>query len=479
MKKLFILVATVLVSFMAAPLCAAQVKVFVAEINSSGAQGRDDMKTTLQTLLTSRLNGAGVAAAGSAAEADVVVSGSYIAIGRNFSIDAVAKNSAGKTVARAFVQGESQDELIPAVGVLAGKLSAELSNNYSGGQANASPVPPASGGALIKPAAQETVTAGEWLSSRLTGAVNLLAVGQVLPDGSREIFLAEERRLGYYRQGSDLKLVNEVEFKVSEKIVSLDALEAGEGAVDIYVTIIRGGEPASQVWQVRGDKLQMVAGDLPYFFRTVSLSGMGKKLYAQAMGRDDDFYGEVAEAVRSGSAVALKNPIKMPRSGNIYSFNQFRDRDGKVITAVLNPDGYLIVYDQQMKELWRSNDRFGGSELFFQREDDSNLRVSGDRYRWVFMNQRIQVTPKGDVLVGRNDGFWVLGNARSYKRGAVHCLIWNGSSMEEKWRTRETQNYMPDYLFDDARKELLILQTVQRPGIATRGASSLSIRKTE
>jgi hypothetical protein len=169
----------------------------------------------------------------------------------------------------------------------------------------------------------------------------------------------------------------------------------------------------------------------------------------------------------------------MPRYGTIYSFNQLHDRDGKVLTVVINPDGYLIVYDRDLKELWRSNDRFGGSELYFQKEDDANVRATGEKFRWVFINQRIQVSSTGQILVGKNDGFWVMGTARSYKRGAVYCLAWNGSSLEEKWRTRETQDYMPDYLFDEARNELLILQTVQRPSITSRGASSLSIKKVE
>jgi hypothetical protein len=72
-----------------------------------------------------------------------------------------------------------------------------------------------------------------------------------------------------------------------------------------------------------------------------------------------------------------------------------------------------------------------------------------------------------------------LGNARTYKKGAVYSLAWNGSSLEEKWRTRDTQNYMPDYYLDEARNELLILQTVQRTGLAVRGASSLAIKKVE
>ena len=169
----------------------------------------------------------------------------------------------------------------------------------------------------------------------------------------------------------------------------------------------------------------------------------------------------------------------MPRYGTIYTFNQFKGRDGATFMTVINPDGYLIVYDQNNKELWRSNDPFGGSELYFQREDELHLRVTGNKYRWVFMNQRIQVSSKGEILVGKNDGFWVLGNSRTYKRGAVYCFAWNGSSLEEKWHTRETQNYMPDFFFDEARNELLILQTVQRPGISSRGASSLAIKKVE
>lgn len=498
MKKLIILLAVLSVQLTAVPLFAAQMRVFVAEMNATGVQNPDEMKVTLQTLLASRLNGDKILAVGSAAEADAVVSGSYISIGKIFSIDAVAKTAAGKTLTRAFVQGGNLDELIPAIGTLAEKLTAELTKISSGSSALTGaatlptlPVPKsdiikneqlqaAVTGEFIKPRAAEPVSAASgWLSPRLTGAANLLATGKILPDGRREIFLAEEQRLAYYRQGADMKLVAEVEFKPTEKIISLDTAAGSDGSLDIYVTIIRSNELASQVWQVKGDKLLQVAEKLPYFFLSASLAGGPKKLYAQAMGRNEDFYGDVAEASRNGSVITLKNSIKMPRYGTIYNFNQFSDRDGKVFTTVINPDNYLIVYDQQLNELWRSNDKFGGSELYFQKEDDSNMRVTGERSRWVFMNQRIQVSSKGEVLVGKNDGFWVLGNARSYKRGAVYCLVWNGSSLDEKWRTRDTQNYMPDYYFDEPSNELLILQTVQRPGITSRGASSLSIKKVE
>jgi hypothetical protein len=503
MKKQTIALIALLSMLFAVPAFAAQLRVFVADMNAIGAQNKDEMKATLQMLLSSRLNSDRIIAVGSAAEADAVVTGTYVTIGKVFSVDALAKTLGGKTLTRAFVQGDSQDELIPAMGKLADKLSAELGKIYASGQipaASESAVLPARiplsapksdlikndqqvrlapAGEFIKPREQELGNTGGWLSKRLDGAANLMAVGKKLPDGSREIILAEERRLSFYHQSADMKLVAETEFSAAEKILSLDTIEGSDGNLDIYVTILRSEEPASQVWQLKGDKLVRVAEKLPYFFRTISLAGGPKRLYAQAMGREEDFYGDVSEAARSGSNIILKNPIKMPRYANIYSFNQFRDSEGKTFTIAINPDGYLIVYDQELREFWRSNDRFGGSELYFQKEDNTSARLSGEKYRWVFMNQRIQVTLKGEVLVGKNDGFWVMGNARSYKKGAVYNLLWNGSSLEEKWRTRDTQNYMPDYFYDEVRNELLILQTVQRPSLTSRGASSLAIKKVE
>ena len=504
MKRQIALLILLIVVITSVPVFAAQIRVYVADMNAIGVQNKDEMKATLQMLLASRLNGANLMAVGSAAEADVMVTGTYVTIGKIFSVDALAKSAAGATLTRAFVQGESQDELIPAVGKLADKLSADLARIYAGAKpeagtavmaAPAVTVPLASAKSniikneqqlhkapaseFIKPRDYEQGGTGGWLSKRLNGAANLLAIGKTLPDGSREIFLAEDRRLVYYRQSADMKLVAEAELGNSEKILALDTVENGDGTLDIYLTILRSEELSSQVWQVKGDKLELTAQNLPYFFRSFSLAGGPKKLYAQAMGREDDFFGSVSEAVRTGSAINLKNPIKMPRYGSIYSFNQFRDSDGKTQTIAINPDGYLVVYDQEMKELWRSNDKFGGSELYFQKDDDDNVRVTGDKFRWVFMNQRIQVSSKGDILVGKNDGFWVLGNARSYKKGAVYCFTWDGSSLSEKWRTKDTQNYMPDYHYDEAHNELLILQTVQRPGVATRGASSLAIKKVE
>ena len=507
MNKQLALIASFLLMLLSMPALAAPVRVFVADMNAVGVHNKDELRLTLQALLASRLNSDKITAVGSATEADAIVSGTYVTIGKIFSVDAMAKTSAGRTLTRAFVQGESQDELIPAVGKLADKLSAELTKIYFTDNTATLTAPPASFPApaktfspisapksdiikkeqvrpapvteFIKPEEYEHGSTSGWVSKRLNGAANLLAVGRSLAGGDREIFLAEDHRVAFFRQGVVMKLVTEIEFAPSEKIVSLDTIDNGNNSVELYVTIIRSDELASQIWRLKDDRLVKVAENLPYYFRALSLAGAPKKLYAQSMGRSSDFYDDLAEVIRNGAKITLGNRIKPPRFGDIYSFNQFTDSDGKTFSVVINPDGYLVVHDQDLKELWRSNDKFGGSELYFQVNDSENSRVTGQNFRWIFMNQRIQVTSKGDVLIGKNEGFMVLGNARKYKKGSVYCFSWNGSSLEEKWRTRDTQNYMPDYFYDEARNELLILQTVQRSGITTRGAASLAIKKVE
>jgi hypothetical protein len=501
MKKLIVLLAALVTLLAALPAFAGQVRVFVAELNAIGVQNRDEMKMTLQTLLASRLTSDGIVTVGSAAEADVVVTGTYVTIGKVFSVDALAKTPAGTTITRAFVQGESQDELIPAIGKLAEKLSAELTKLPAEGAAPVAIKPqPAKGSSEIirqgkeeirkvpegeiirqEPKQARSSAAGEkgWISRQLPGAANVLAVGATLPDGSREIFLGQDNRVQYFRQGEVMKLTATVDFIATEKVISVDTADAdGDGRQELYITVIRSGELASQIWEMQGDRLVKIAGDLPYYFRAISLGGGPNRLYLQEQSTDTDFYGPVYEASRAGTKISKKNPIKMPRYGNVYNYNQFRDRDGSQLSVVIGSDNNLIVYNKELKEVWRSNDKFGGTDLYFMREDP-NVRVTGEQFRKVYLEMHIHVTPKNEIMVGRNDGTFVFGNVRLYKKGSVYCFEWGGSSLDELWRTREVQNYMPDYWFDEGRNELLLLMMPLKPGPGEDGTAALTIKKVE
>ncbi len=517
MKRLIFLLLMVMIAtpvFGADPL-----RIYVGEFNAVGVQAKEETKAVLQSLLTSRLNSDKLLTVSTAGEAEVVVGGTYVAIGKQYNLDAFVKTAAGQTVARSFVQGEGgQEVLFGAVGSLAEKLSAELLKKVEAGSvprlavtAAAPPVaqvalpvvqprpqpsdivrtaqPDQSGdlqrvpqGDIVRPQAFYRGSPNQGEIKRLDGMYNLLAVGPSDASNKRLLFMAQNQSVAVLREG-ETRPISGFSLKATQKVVGLDYVDAdGNGTAELYVTIMTSGEVESQIWELKHNKLVKLAENIPYFLRAIGLAGGPLKLYAQEQGRgDEQYYGDVYEAVLQGKKIVKKAKIVMPRYGNLYSFNQFKQQNGELLTVVYHENNYLVVYDKDQKEVWRSNDAFGGSELFYQVEDLDRVRVYGDKYRWYFMNQRIQVTAKQEVLVGKNEGFYVLGNARMYKKGAVYSLYWNGAALEEVWRTKDTQNYMPDFWFDETKSQLLLLQKTQREDVLTRtkGATALQIKKVE
>ena len=81
------------------------------------------------------------------------------------------------------------------------------------------------------------------------------------------------------------------------------------------------------------------------------------------------------------------------------------------------------------------------------------------------------VTEKGEVVVPQNAGFFVLGNVRSYSSHSILSLIWNGSELEEKWRSKQVKNYLADFSFDPQTREIVQLEVTQKTGLGSKGGS--------
>lgn len=463
------------------PLAASaeNIRAYIADFAVSSSD-TSDLKGTLKRLFATRLAGDGVTTVESAAEADVIVSGSYTTLGKMFSLDAVAKTAAGKQVAAAFEQGEGLDALIPAVGKLSARLKGELIKQapqpaeVRAPAAATSPIPvPAP--VTKSPEIVRAEPVHGWISQRIAGAKSALATW-----GSAEIVMADDEALQLYRRGEKLTLLNQAPLPANQRILGIDAMGPDrDGKVFVFVTALDREVPSSRVFQVQNDTLKLVAQDLPYMFRTLSPYGGDKKLYAQQMGRSEDYYGDVYEATFADGRIKLGSAIRMPRFANIFNFNLFRDAAGKPYLAAYSDSGYLLVYDENGDEIWRSSDKFGGTETYFQRRDSENERSTGTPFRTRFIDQRILVTEKGEVVVPQNAGFFVLGNQRSYSRYSMVAFTWNGSSLEESWRTKASQNYLPDFAYHPAGRELVLLEVTQKKGIAGKGGSLVRVTRPD
>ena len=479
---------------------ASQIRAYVAPFSVTGAPDSAVLRNSLQGLLSSRLSKDEVIAVESPEGADISIKGSYFAFGSVFSIDTVAKSSSGSVLVRAFEQGERQEEVLQAVNKLAKTLLSGIEKNYgktAAGSAAAPATTPAparsqtvsADSAVVKAPPQSDIVrvatvaelaASGLISQKLPGELIGIALGRTLASGEREVFIAGIHSVQYFLQGKELKLQTEITLPIYQQIIAIETADLdADGALELYLTVMNGDDLASQVWTVADNSLQKLAEKLPYYFRAVSMQGREKTIFAQQTARDSDFFGDIYELKRKGALFGISEPLKLPRYANIFNTATFLNKEGKRLFAVLKQDGYLLVFDESGKNLWESSDKYGGSESFFTREDLANMNVTGSKRRKIFLEQRITVTKNGEIIVPKNDGFFVIGNNRSYSKNSVFSFAWNGVALDELWHTKLSQNYLADYRYDEGAKELLMLEVVKKAGIIEKGATALYINKVE
>lgn len=502
-KTLFAVISAFLLIALPFASTAAPLKTYVAEFNVAGAPNKDELKVTLQGLLASRLNPEQIQLVEKPDKAELLMTGSYALFGKMFSIDVLLKNALNGTMTKVFEQGESQDDLIPAFGRLARKLDRELAKSQpvAASPALPAPVPAPVAAAAVVPAAAYKIeaplakaeesyvvksnipsrnTPGSWTSDPLSGVFTSIALGRTLPSGEREIFMAGERSIRYLRKGTDLKQIAEVSVPASAKILAIDSADLDhDGTPEIYVSIVDRKTISSRVYQPSEAGLELVADNQPWLYRGIGHDLKGRMVFAQAVSSNGEYFNGIAELVKSGSRFETRNSRTLPRPGNIFNFSLFRDASGAEKMVIMDEDGYLIIHAADGSELWKSSDKYGGSETFFNYESVAQLRAKGDKYRWNFLEQRITALPDGTLIVPRNDGTFSIGNNRSYNKHSIFGLQWSGSILREAWHTRLTPSYLADYAFDAATREVVLLEVVQKAGLFGTGKTALSINKLD
>jgi hypothetical protein len=435
----------------------------------------------------SRLNSAEIQAVENQADAEIEIIGSYIVFGTVFSLDAVVKTSSGVFIDRVFVQGDAENELIPSVAEMAKRLRRAILkwNPLLASSATAEPpepaaekIPLATVKKEIRPAVKpvttpkpvittkavtapkpEKISAKPWVSPRFADTFNGIATGRTIAAEGTEIFMTAEHYLRYYLKNDDLKFIAEVVFEPEEQVIGVDVADMdSNGTPEIYVSILKEGVAASQVYVSENRQLKKVKANLPYLLRGIALEGKARRIFAQKITADGSFSGYVYELAKSGENFTVKNPLQLPLFANLYNFNRFKDSKGRLLFVVAHPDGYLLVYSPDKKQLWKSRDKFGGSETLVCNAkvvDASSPLVTACNFS---PPQRLLVTSGGEVIVSRNIGLTTSGAIRSYSKNNVVKLIWNGTALEEKQRTEQSQNYLADFSFDELSRELMLLE---------------------
>ncbi|MBI3121554.1 MAG: hypothetical protein HYZ03_04645 [candidate division NC10 bacterium] len=316
-----------------------------------------------------------------------------------------------------------------------------------------------------------------------------MAVGELTGDGTMKLAISDGQ--GVYVYGLDkagIKQVWSFAGGTTDNVIALDAADINKnGVAEIFVTNYTAHGLRSYVLEYRNAKFEKIWDEVPLHFRVLEGPDGSPQLYAQAAGQDKPFDGPVRQYAWQGNRYVPGAVVPLPKQFNtVYGFALADvDGDGAPEVLVLDPLDYLRVYDRSGTEIYRSSDRYGGSEMVLEYDPSragENPRSGIEPNRFALQSrmyfQDILGDGKRQLIVPRNTpSTGYVFKTRLYDKGKIFGLNWDGVGMQAVWETRELPGYIADFSLVDPegtgnRKLVLLVVQTNLLGIA-RGRSSV------
>jgi TolB-like protein len=406
--------------------------------------------------------------------ADYVVYGSITKAGEYISLDAKIVNVAGtRPTTSAFAQHKGIDEVMTKVDTFA----QDIGNRILGRGASYEHRGPLQGRQFLM---YQSLGYSKMLSfpGRVLKGV---AVGDIDGDGKNEIVAMDHSQLWIYRdEGKDIKLVAEFKTPDSNEFLTLDVIDiTGDKRAEICVTNLVGESLQSFILTYEDGTFRYLAKGLNWYLRVVKVPGKGEALLAQYMGTDTDYAGPLRLVKWTGKKVKMGDKLKTGKKGQlptevewIYDFTsgKFTSPDAQefLVMEESSGKGKARLLDLTGSVPWKSADELGGSDNFIDRMS----LLADKRGSAAKTPRRIYLPPRlvskdldGDGLddlvavINEFSGGEHLERVRSYKKGYVACLSWDGATMATAWRTQDIPEYVADFqvkdVDNDGRDELV------------------------
>lgn len=415
--------------------------------------------------------------------ADYVVLGSLTVLGDRVSTDArVVKGARADNPVLSFGRtGRQQADVIDHIDDLAGRINASILGRAveppvrvavpvspppavidPKAKLPAVPATPAASG-IGRPLFSKQQAAEELVPLQLHGIgdiheqLNGLAVGDADGDGTVEIVTIGDSRLDLYRlsRGRWIKMA---QYDGTGKFIGVDMADANNnGRKEIFVTNFDNTEARviSFVMEWDGKSLQRIAGQLPWYFRTVDVAGRGRILVGQKQSTGDRFTPGIYEMKWLAGSFEAGDRLPLPRKLNIFGFayGAVRSPD-KFEVVTYGSGGYVQLLDRNGSEAFVSTERYGGgaNAIVFTNEEQY------DDQDYLYLQPRIHLHDlDGDgiqeMLVVNNQssvpGGGALVRHRYYKKGRMEWLSWRDRGIRPAVQSLDMARYIVDSALED------------------------------
>ena len=240
----------------------------------------------------------------------------------------------------------------------------------------------------------------------------------------------------------------------NESLLGVDAVDLNaNGIAEIFVTAINSLDNSLQSFalEYNGSEYARIAQRQSWYLRAIDHPLRGRILLGQKRGIDDIFFGPIHELQWRAGELESADSLIWTKGLTVFGFalGDATNEGGDAAVAYDSGD-YLRLYTLGGKRDWKSEDRYGGSETAIKYQADSTS--TGRR----FLAQRIFIADlnangKNEVVVTQNESLsgQFLKNFRSYGKGKIVSLSWNGLGLAKNWHTRQVSGWYSDLAVGD------------------------------
>ena len=289
-----------------------------------------------------------------------------------------------------------------------------------------------------------------------------LDIGDVDGDKKNEVVVMDNNNLYIFKyDGEKLSLFQKIEIGYQHNFLTLDVRDINQnGFAEIIVTSMVEDNLQSFIIEFEQGKFRKITEKANWYFRVLEHPNEGPILLGQRRGSDGIFSGPIYKFVWKKKSFEKGPKMPFPTETIVLGLTMADLKgDGKPHTILFDLVEHLIVLSPDGKRLWKSGERYGGTNNFY---DTTKKKVESFRpqesppFR-VYIPGRILVRDMdGDgipeVIVNKNDfktGV-LFERLRSYEKGEIQNLIWEENGLAMNWRTREIRGYIADYQIKDA-----------------------------
>ncbi len=473
------------------------------------------LKDAMRNMMASRLAAnANLLVVEEEAKADYLLEGAITAIGNTLSINAkIISRHGSQAPATYYASAANENEIITAVDLLAANISQQSFGKKMAAPQVAQPVapsapavsPPAAAPspqafqtahpdrAFIRPSAPvaeamaPVAAAGQSSSAivrsaaitdalgfsktqNLNMAIQDISVADLDGDGVDDIVVAGKNKIeAFHLSATRLARFGTITLPASQKIISMLAADLnGNGVAEVYISSMAGSRPMAMAVEWQFDKFNYLFQNQRWYVKPVALPGRGLVLVGQQSTINAPFMDGIFELSVAEGQLVKGERLPVPDGINVFSFALADlDGDGAIEVVAIDDNDRLSVLMAGGKQLWQSDDFFGGSLRYVGGRSAIQRRSGRDKNPVIdqvdasqdktYIPSRIIIADINndnlpDVVVNKNlsTASRVLKNMKSYPSGEIHGLVWSGIGLSELWRTKKIDGYVASYDFRQA-----------------------------